>query len=57
MQLQQVTDNLGMHGAAKGGAYFAFGLYEGLYLNTDIYDKSIRTESELKFMYPRGCVP
>ena len=56
MQLQQVSDNLGTHSAAKGGAYFTFGLYEGLYLNTDIYDKSIRTESELKFMYPRGRV-
>ena len=32
VQLQQVTDNLGTYSAAKGGAYFAFGLYEGLYL-------------------------
>ena len=31
VQLQQVTENLGMHGAAKGEAYFAFDPYEGLY--------------------------
>ena len=32
VQRQQVTDNLSTYSAANGGAYFAFGLYEGLYL-------------------------
>ena len=32
VQRQQVTDKLGPYIAANGGAYFAFGLYEGLNL-------------------------